>query len=125
MLVYTMLRYIAYTFIGLLAGISMGTIGMGAGLIAVPLLTLTGLNIKQVIAAIMVMQLLPQSIMGVINYKEHIDWASTTLVILGSLFGIWFGSHLVANDYIDERLIYRILTIFLFSSSVYFFRNNW
>ena len=54
-----MFIYAVYAIIGILAGVSMGTIGMGAGLIAVPLLILVGMNIKQVIAAIMVMQLLP------------------------------------------------------------------
>jgi len=120
-----MLVYIIYAIIGLLAGISMGTIGMGAGLIAVPLLVLAGLNIKQVIAAIMVMQLLPQSLAGVINYKEHINWTPTIIVIIGSLFGIWLGSHLVINGYISEQLIYRILTIFLFVSSIYFYKTHW
>mgnify|MGYP000846253725 CR=1 FL=1 len=62
-----MLLYIAYAFIGLLAGISMGTIGMGAGLITVPLLTMTGLQIKQVIAVIMVMQ--PFTIIHCWSYK--------------------------------------------------------
>jgi uncharacterized membrane protein YfcA len=120
-----MLIYIVYTFIGILAGLSMGTIGMGAGFVTVPLLLLSGLEIKQVTAAIMVMQLLPQSIMGVINYREHINWTPTILVTVGSLFGIWFGSHLVMNNYINERMIYRILTVFLFSSSIYFLVNYW
>lgn len=120
-----MIIYIIYALIGLLAGISMGTIGMGAGLIVVPLLILTGLNIKQVIAAIMVMQLLPQSLAGVINYKEHINWTPTIIVIIGSLFGIWFGSHLVIKGYISEQLIYRILTVFLFVSSIYFYKEHW
>ena len=120
-----MLVYVIYAIIGLLAGISMGTIGMGAGLIAVPLLILAGMNIKQVIAAIMVMQLLPQSLAGVINYKEHIDWTPTIIVIIGSLFGIWLGSHLVIYGYVTERMIYRILTVFLFVSSIYFYKEHW
>jgi uncharacterized membrane protein YfcA len=102
----------------------MGTIGMGAGLIAVPLLILTGMNIKQVIATIMVMQLLPQ-LAGVINYKEHINWTPTIIVIIGSLFGIWLGSHLVIYGYVTERMIYQILTVFLFVSSIYFYKEHW
>ena len=120
-----MLIYIVYAIIGILAGLSMGTIGMGAGLVTVPLLSLTGLGIKQSIAVIMVMQLLPQSIAGVINYREHIDWIPTTIVIIGSLFGIWWGSHLVVYNYISERIIYRLLAIFLFVSSIYFYVNHW
>lgn len=120
-----MFIYIIYILIGLLTGISMGVIGIGAGLITVPLLTLTGLNIKQVIAVIMVMQLLPQSLAGVINYKHHIDWVPTIIVIIGSIFGIWLGSHLVTNDYVTERMIYRILTVFLLVSSIYFYNYHW
>ena len=52
----------------------MGSIGIGAGLITMPLLIYGGLTIKQSVAAVMVMQLLPQSIPGVINYKKHILW---------------------------------------------------
>ncbi len=120
-----MFVYIIYTIIGLLAGLSMGTIGMGAGLVTVPLLSLTGLEIKSVIAVIMVMQLLPQSITGVIAYREHIQWIPTIIVITGSLFGIWLGSHLVMYNYITEQMIYRLLTVFLLVSSIYFYINHW
>ena len=113
-----------YFIIGCITGISMGIIGIGAGLITMPLLILSGLTIKQSVAAIMVMQLLPQSIPGVMNYKDHIVWIPTVLVILGSIFGIWLGSHMVKIGFLNEDILYQIITVFLFISSIYFYFNH-
>ena len=89
------LRCIYFFIVGSIAGVSMGSIGIGAGLITMPLLIYGGLTIKQSVAAVMVMQLLPQSIPGVINYKKYILWLPSLLVILGSIYGIWLGSNAV------------------------------
>tara|TARA_B110000503_G_C6978195_1_gene342094 strand:+ start:359 stop:673 length:315 start_codon:yes stop_codon:yes gene_type:complete len=103
----------------------MGIIGIGAGLITMPLLIYSGLSIKESIAVIMVMQLLPQSIAGVINYKDHILWTPTILVIIGSIFGIWLGSYSVKVGLINENMLYKIITVFLFITSLYFYKNHW
>ena len=110
-----------YFIIGCITGISMGVIGIGAGLITMTLLILSGLTVKQSIAAVMVMQLLPQSLPGVMNYKDHIIWTPTIFVIIGSIFGIWFGSHMVKFGLLDENMLYQIITVFLFVTSIYFY----
>lgn len=122
---FSLVHQMAFFVIGSVAGISMGTIGMGAGLIAVPLLIHSGLTVHQSISVIMLMQLLPQSLPGVYNYREHILLEPSVLVIVGSIFGIWLGSHLVVNNYLKEAHIYRIITIFLFISSIYFYYKHW
>ena len=66
-----MLETFMYIFIGLLTGVSMGMIGIGAGVISMPLLIYAGLSVKQSVAIGMVMQVLPQSIPGVINYWKQ------------------------------------------------------
>ena len=116
---------ILYLIIGLIAGISMGSVGIGAGIITMPLLIYSGLSIKQAVAAIMVMQLLPQSAPGVYNYWKDISWKPTIIVILGSIFGIWLGSYLVNNKYLTNQTLYRIITVFLFMSSICFYFNYW
>ena len=104
-------KYIIYTGIGCLAGISMGAIGIGAGLITMPLLIYSGLSIPESVAVIMVMQLLPQSAPGVYNYWNHILWKPTICVILGSIIGIWFGSYLhrperkMRQNYLKNKII--------------------
>lgn len=116
---------IIYLIIGSLAGISMGAIGIGAGLITMPLLIYSGLSIPQAVAVAMVMQLLPQSAPGVYHYWKYILWEPTIFVIVGSFIGIWFGSYITSKKYISETLIYRILAIFLLCSSMYFFITHW
>ena len=114
-----------YFIIGCITGISMGVIGIGAGLITMPLLIMSGLTVKQSVAAIMVMQLFPQSIPGVINYNDHIIWIPTIIVIIGSVFGIWLGSYMVNNGIFDENILYKIITVFLFVSSIFFYIYHW
>ena len=114
-----------YIVIGTLAGVSMGAIGIGAGLITMPLLIYSGLTIPQAVAVAMVMQLLPQSAPGVYNYWKHIRWEPTIFVILGSILGIWIGSTLTSKKYLSERFLYRFLSIFLLLSSFYFFIKHW
>ena len=116
---------IVYFLIGSITGISMGALGIGAGIISIPLMIKTGLTIKQAVAAGMVMQLLPQSIGGVYNYRKSILWIPTTLLIIGSVFGIWLGSYIVSKNLISEKILYKILTIILFISTVYFYYKYW
>ena len=113
-------QIIILSLIGILSGLSMGSIGIGAGLVTVPLLILYGIDIKKAIALIMVMQLLPQSIFGVINYWNYINWYQCFIVIVASFIGIYIGSFIVTNNYISELILYKILTIFLIINSIYF-----
>ena len=120
-----MIIEIMYFLIGGVTGISMGSTGMGAGLISMPLLIYSGLSVKEAVAAAMVMQLFPQSIPGVINYWKSIKWLPTILVIIGSIFGIWIGSYLVKNEILTEKMMYRLITIFLFVTTIYFYIKHW
>lgn len=120
-----MLQHIGCFLTGGIAGISMGSIGIGAGLLTMPLLIYSGMSIQQAVAAAMVMQLLPQSAPGVYNYWEHILWLQSMLVVVGSIFGIWLGSYLVTKKYLTNKMLYRIITIFLLISSIYFYMFHW
>ncbi len=101
-----------YILIGVLAGIFMGMIGMGAGIITVPLLIYTGMGLHNAVGASLLMQLLPQSLPGVLLYhhKGYINYRDSILVILGSLVGIGIGSYLIVTEYITEKMAYKILT---------------
>ena len=61
----------------------------------------------------LVMQLLPQSLPGVIIYhnKQFIDWYASLIVVFASFIGITIGAVLVGNDYITEEFTYKVLTI--------------
>ena len=121
-----MLVEIIYIIIGTLAGLSMGIIGVGAGIITIPLLIYSGMNIRTAVGCSLVMQLLPQSLPGVLLYqkKNYIDWYKSILVVLGSLFGIMLGSYFVSNNYITEKMTYKILTVILIITTVVFVREH-
>lgn len=114
-----------YILIGALTGISMGAIGIGAGVISMPLLIYCGLNVKQAVAVGMIMQLFPQSIPGVVNYWKHILWYESFVVVTASIFGIWLGSFLVTRNIIPEYIMYRFITVFLFLCASYFYLYHW
>jgi len=119
------IKNVIFLIIGSLAGISMGSIGIGAGLITMPLLIYSGLSIPQAVASAMVMQLLPQSAPGVYHYWNDILWTPTIFVVIGSIIGIWIGSIITTKKYISENTLYKIITVFLFISSIYFYVKHW
>ena len=106
---------IHYVLIGLLAGISIGILGIGGGTITIPLLLFSGLNIRAAVGVSLVMLLLPQSIGGVYLYnkKKYINWTISLLVVLGSFFGIILGSRLVTKNIITEKLTYKLYTLLM------------
>lgn len=118
--------YLIYFLIGLFSGISMGVIGVGAGMLTIPLLIYTGLTVKESVAVSLIMQLLPQSLPGVmLYYKNNIITLPLILiaifVVLGSLFGIYAGSYLVNNNWIDLTMMYKLLSFTLIASGIYIY----
>lgn len=107
--------------IGLITGICVGIVGIGAGILLIPLLVYNDIPIKTAVATGLVLQLVPQSLPGVwlYNKKGHIDYMVAFYIIIGSLLGITIGSYLVNYDYISEKNIYRMLFIILFLSTIY------
>ena len=116
-----MFIYILYSIVGIIVGISMGITGIGAGLLTITLLSYLGVDIKKAVAVCMVMQLFPQSFIGVHNYWNHVDIYMASLVTIFSFFGIWIGSYLVKINYISELFIYKLITLFLFFTSIIFY----
>ena len=114
--------HILYTIIGMFAGLSMGIIGVGAGIITIPALVYSGMNIHTAVGCSLVMQLLPQSLPGVLLYnkKKFIDWYASIIVVLGSFLGIALGSYLVTCNYVSEENTYKFLTLMLIITSVIF-----
>ena len=112
---------IIYLLIGLFNFITIGIVGIGAGILLIPLLVASGLTVQTAVATGLALQVVPQSLPGLILYhkKGHVDWWVSLYVILGSLLGVTCGAYLVNNEYIDERSIYRLLFIILFICTAY------
>ncbi len=123
---YTFFLYIIYLIIGFISGISMGIVGVGAGILTIPFLIYTGLQLKQAVAIALIIQLLPQSLPGVYSFykKGYINYTIlfiSLLVLIGSLIGIQLGVYLSTNDIINKKETYRILSYFLILSGLYIY----
>ena len=74
----------------------------------------------------LIIQLLPQSLPGVMLYvkKGIIDWKLITIsafLVIGSLLGIYVGSYLVTHHIIDTIAMHLILATILVTSGLYIF----
>ena len=121
--------YILYFLIGIISGISMGIIGVGAGMLTIPLLLYTGISVQQAVATSLIIQLLPQSLPGVMLYfKKGVIEIKLLIIsaflVIGSLVGIYIGSYLVTNHIIDTVQMHLLLASVLFTSSLYIFYKD-
>lgn len=122
--------FLIYIILGFVSGLFLGSIGVGAGLLTIPVLIKTGLTIKESVVISLIVQLIPQTIPGVIAYYNQklirVDIVYIALLImLGSFFGVYIGANASIKNYISNKLLYRILTIVLFMSSIYLYYNYW
>jgi uncharacterized membrane protein YfcA len=94
--------------IGLVAGMLSGLIGVGGGIIMVPMLLLMGFTQQQAQGTSLAALLPPVTLFAVINYNKagFIDWRYA--LIISSLFivGGYFGSKIAVN--IDQRTLKKI-----------------
>lgn len=107
--------------IGIITGISIGLVGIGAGVLFIPFLVYYGLPIKSAIAVGLALQLVPQSLPGFyLYYKEgFVNWFVIFWTLIGSTIGILIGSYLSTMGYVTERDIYKILFIIMVTASIH------
>ena len=125
-----MLTIISYICIGILSGISMGVIGIGAGLITIPLLIYSGLTIQQAVSIGLIIQIIPQTLPATIIYyrngviNKFILWI-TFFIIIGNIIGTSLGAYLVTYNYLSKKIIYRFLIMIVFISNIYLYVKYW
>lgn len=104
---------ISFLLIGVLAGFLSGLVGIGGGIIVVPVLVYFGFSQHLAQGTVLFMFLLPIGILGVLNYynKGYVDYK--TALIIGSTFviGSYFGSKVAIQ--IDQALLKKIFGVFL------------
>ena len=110
-----------FTCICIFTGITIGIVGIGAGILLIPLLTYFGVSIKTAVATGLALQLVPQSLTGLLIYhhKGHVQWKLCFYIILGSLIGITLGAYLVNHHIVTEKMMYLLLFFILFFSTLY------
>lgn len=99
--------------IGLVAGILSGLIGIGGGIIMVPMLLLLGFSQQQAQGTSLAALLPPVTILAVLNYHKagFIDWRYAIIISLVFVIGGYFGSKIAVN--IDQRTLKRIFGFIL------------
>lgn len=94
--------------IGLLAGVLSGLIGIGGGIIMVPMLLLLGFTQQQAQGTSLAALLPPVTILAVLNYHKagFIDWRYAIIISLVFVIGGYFGSKIAVN--INQQTLKKI-----------------
>ena len=110
-----------YVIVGFITGVSVGSVGIGAGSLLMPLLIMLGTSVKTAVATGLAIQLLPQSLPGLWLYYQngHFDMKISFWVIIGSLIGTTYGAYLVNYNIFSEKVLYIVLFIMMVLSTIF------
>ncbi|MFT3793981.1 sulfite exporter TauE/SafE family protein [Flavobacterium sp.] len=99
--------------IGLLAGMLSGLIGIGGGIIMVPMLVLIGFSQHQAQGTSLAALLPPVTLLAVINYHQagNINWKYAIVISVFFIVGSYFGSKVAIN--INEKMLRKIFAVVL------------
>lgn len=94
--------------IGLLAGILSGLIGIGGGIIMIPLLLLLGLSQHQAQGTSLAVLAVPVTALAAFNYyKEgYVDWKYAAIIAVFFVVGGYIGSKFALQ--IDQKILKKI-----------------
>ncbi len=98
--------------IGLVAGILSGLVGIGGGIVIVPVLVYYfAMNQKTAQGTVLFMFLLPIGILGVINYYKagHVDMKAAVVMALTFAVGSYIGSRTAIA--IDTKLVKQFFAV--------------
>lgn len=100
--------------IGLLAGMLSGLVGVGGGIVMVPLLILfLGFSQHQAQGTSLTVLVVPVTALAVLNYYKqgYINWKYALVIAIFFVIGGYFGSKLAVN--IDQKMLKKIFSIVL------------
>jgi uncharacterized membrane protein YfcA len=94
--------------IGLVSGMLSGLIGIGGGIIIVPMLLLLGLTQQQAQGTSLAVMLPPIAFLAVLNYHRagQIEWKYAVVISAFFIVGSYFGSKLAIS--IDQKTLKKI-----------------
>ena len=99
--------------VGLMAGILSGMIGVGGGIIIVPLLVFYGFTQHQAQGTSLAALLPPVTLLAVLNYHKdgHINWKYAIIISVIFILGGFLGSKIAIA--IDQKLLKKIFGVIL------------
>ena len=105
---------LSLVFIGILAGILSGLVGVGGGVIMVPLLVLLlGFSQHQAQGTSLAVLVVPVTAVAVYNYYKEgfIDWRYAAIIAVFFVIGGYFGSKIAIG--LDQRMLKKIFGVIL------------
>ena len=105
---------ISLVLIGVLAGILSGLVGVGGGVIMVPLLVLLlGFTQHQAQGTSLAVLVVPVTAVAVYNYYKEgfIDWRYAAIIAVFFVIGGYFGSKIAIG--LDQRMLKKIFGVIL------------
>ncbi len=105
---------LSLVFIGILAGILSGLVGVGGGVIMVPLLVLLlGFSQHQAQGTSLAVLVVPVTAVAVYNYYKEgfIDWRYAAIIAVFFVIGGYFGSKIAIG--FDQRMLKKIFGVIL------------
>jgi uncharacterized membrane protein YfcA len=100
--------------VGLAAGFLSGMVGIGGGIIIVPVLVyFLGFSQHQAQGTTLFMFMLPIGILGVMNYHKqgYVDYKTALIICTTFILGSFFGSKLAIS--LDQKLVKQIFAVIL------------
>lgn len=99
--------------IGLLAGILSGLVGVGGGIIMIPLLVMMGMSQHQSQGTSLAVLAVPVTAIAAFNYyKEgYVDWKYAAVIAVFFVIGGYIGSKFAVQ--IDQKILKKIFGIIL------------
>ncbi|HLO74715.1 MAG TPA: sulfite exporter TauE/SafE family protein [Flavobacterium sp.] len=110
----TLHTILSLVIIGIMAGILSGLVGVGGGVVMVPMLVLfLGFSQHQAQGTSLAVLVVPVTAIAVYNYyKEgYIDWRYAAIIAVFFVIGGYFGSKLAIN--IDQKMLKKIFGVVL------------
>jgi uncharacterized membrane protein YfcA len=98
---------------GVLAGVFSGLIGIGGGIIMVPMLLLLGLTHHQAQGTSLATLMVPVTFLAVMNYHKegHVQWHFAIVIAVCFFIGGFLGSKIAVN--LDQKMIKKIFAVVL------------
>ena len=120
-----MLATTTLAIIGIIVGYFVGIVGIGAGVLLMPLLLWHVFTLAEAVAAGLFLQVVPQSLPALYVYytNNNLKLWECIVLALGSALGMYFGAWVTNLELLSKRTLYCILCGLMTASTAYVFYN--
>lgn len=120
----TIVTVIILICIGLVSGMLSGLIGIGGGIVILPMLLFLGLTQLQAQGTSLAVMLPPIAFLAVLNYHRagQIEWKYALIISAMFIVGSYFGSKIAIG--VDQKILKKVFGVILLIIAGDFLFNN-